>query len=69
MTRSRERSFGQVIRERRRQLDLTQEEIAHGIQTSTPYIGHLESGKHHPSDETITPRTCFSSPILAHTRC
>jgi transcriptional regulator with XRE-family HTH domain len=54
MARTRERSFGQVIRERRRQLDLTQEETARGIKTSTPYIGHLESGKRHPSDETLT---------------
>ena len=53
MARTRERSFGQVIRERRRQLDLTQEETARGIKTSTPYIGHLESGKRHPSDETL----------------
>ena len=54
MARTGERSFGQVIRERRRQLDLTQEETARGIKTSTPYIGHLESGKRHPSDETLT---------------
>jgi len=53
MARTKERSFGQVIRERRRQLDLTQEETARGIQTSTPYVGHLESGKRHPSDETL----------------
>ena len=43
MARSKERSFGQVIRERRRQLDLTQDEVAHRIKTSTPYVGHLES--------------------------
>ncbi|MFZ2060057.1 MAG: helix-turn-helix transcriptional regulator [Candidatus Binatus sp.] len=54
MARNKQRSFGQVIRERRRQLDLTQEETARGIRTSTPYIGHLESGKRHPSDETLT---------------
>jgi transcriptional regulator with XRE-family HTH domain len=54
MARTRKRSFGQVIRERRRQLDLTQEETARGIKTCTPYIGHLESGKRHPSDETLT---------------
>src|ERR1019366_7040069 len=54
MARIKERSFGQVIRERRRQLDLTQEEIARRIKTSTPYIGLLESGKRHPSDKIVT---------------
>jgi len=54
MPRSKERNFGQVIRERRRQLDLTQEEVAHRIKTSTPYFGHLESGKRHPSDKILT---------------
>ena len=47
-------SFGQVIRERSRQLDLTQEEVARRIKTSTPYVGHLESGKRHPSDKIVT---------------
>ncbi len=54
MARIKERSFGQVIRDRRRQLDLTQEEVARRIKTSTPYIGHLESGKRHPSDKILT---------------
>ena len=54
MARTKEPSFGQVIRERRRQLGLTQEEVARGIKTSTPFVGHLESGKRHPSDETLT---------------
>jgi transcriptional regulator with XRE-family HTH domain len=54
MTRKRERSFGRVIRERRRQLDLTQHEVARRIKTSTPYVGHLESGKRHPSDKVIS---------------
>lgn len=48
-----ERSFGAAIRERRRQLDLTQEEVGKRIGTSTPYIGHLESGKRHPSEKVI----------------
>lgn len=47
-------SFGQMIRDRRRQLELTQDELAHRIRTSTPYIGHIESGKRHPSDEILT---------------
>ena len=54
MVRTKEPSFGQVIRERRRQLGLTQEEVARGIKTSTPFVGHLESGKRHPSHKTLT---------------
>ena len=53
MARRNERTFGQVIRERRRQLDLTQQEVAGSISTSTPYIGHLEAGKRHPSDKLL----------------
>src|ERR1700730_4077987 len=53
MIRRKERIFGQVIRNRRRQLDLTQQEIARRIEVSTPYIGHLEAGKRHPSDEVL----------------
>lgn len=54
MARTKEPSFGQVIRERRRQLGLTQEEVARGIKTSTPFVGHLEAGKRHPSHKTLT---------------
>ncbi len=54
MAKSKNRTFGQLIRERRRQLDLTQEEVARRISTSTPYIGHLESGKRHPSEKIVT---------------
>jgi transcriptional regulator with XRE-family HTH domain len=45
--------FGQMIRDRRRQLELTQDELARRIRTSTPYIGHIESGKRHPSDQIL----------------
>ena len=45
--------FGQLIRERRRQSDLTQEQVARQVGTSTPYVGHLEAGKRHPSDEVV----------------
>jgi transcriptional regulator with XRE-family HTH domain len=48
-----QRSLGQMLRERRRKLDLTQLEVAQRIGTSTPYIGHLEAGKRHPSDKVI----------------
>lgn len=47
-------TFGEVIRERRRQADFTQREVARRIGTSTPYVGHLESGKRHPSEEVIS---------------
>jgi transcriptional regulator with XRE-family HTH domain len=47
-------SFGQMVRDRRRQLELTQDELAQRIKTSTPYIGHIESGKRHPSDQILT---------------
>jgi transcriptional regulator with XRE-family HTH domain len=50
---ARSRSFGRVVRERRRQLDLTQEQLARRIKTSVPYIGHLEAGKRHPSSQVI----------------
>ena len=43
-----------MIRAKRRELDLTQDEVAARIKISTPYIGHLESGKRHPSDKIVT---------------
>jgi transcriptional regulator with XRE-family HTH domain len=46
-------SFGQLIRERRRQLGLTQQKVARRVGASTPYVGHLESGKRHPSDKFV----------------
>jgi len=46
--------FGQVIRDRRRQSELTQQQVAKRVGTSTPYVGHLEAGKRHPSDEIVT---------------
>jgi transcriptional regulator with XRE-family HTH domain len=51
---AKERSFGQVIRERRRQLGLTQNTVARRIGASTPYVGHLESGKRHPSEKIVS---------------
>ena len=49
-----DRSFGNVIRERRRLLNLTQEEVALQIKTSVPYVGLLEAGKRHPSERVVT---------------
>jgi transcriptional regulator with XRE-family HTH domain len=48
-----ERSFGDLIRRRRRQLNLTQEEVARRIKSSVPYIGLLEAGKRHPSEKVV----------------
>jgi transcriptional regulator with XRE-family HTH domain len=47
-------TFGELIRDRRRQLDLTQEEVAREIETSIPYIGLLESDKRRPSDAIVS---------------
>lgn len=47
-------TFGGVIRERRRQHDLTQSDVARLIGTSTPYVGHLEANKRHPSEEIVS---------------
>ena len=49
-----DRSFANVIRERRRQLNLTQEKVALEIGTSVPYVGLLEAGKRHPSEKVVT---------------
>lgn len=46
-------SFHQLIRARRRQLDLTQQEVARRIKTSVAYVGHLEAGKRHPSPSIV----------------
>ena len=54
MAKGNRRDFGQVIRARRRQLGLTQQEIGRRIKTSTPYVGHLEAGKRHPSDKVLS---------------
>ena len=48
------RTFGGVIRARRMQLGLTEQEVAGIIRSSTPYIGQLESSKRHPSDKMLT---------------
>jgi len=53
MVRRKERTFGQVIRERRRELNLTQREVARRVNVSIAYIGHLEADKRHPSDKIL----------------
>jgi transcriptional regulator with XRE-family HTH domain len=47
------RGFGQVIRERRRKLDMTQQDLAQRIETSMPYIALLEAGTRHPSEKVV----------------
>jgi transcriptional regulator with XRE-family HTH domain len=54
MARIKERNLGQVLSERRRRLDLTQQVVARRIGTSTAYVGQLESAKHHPSYKVVT---------------
>jgi transcriptional regulator with XRE-family HTH domain len=45
--------LGQIIRARRRQLDLTQKEVAERIKTSVSFIGYLELGKRRFSVRTM----------------
>ena len=45
--------LGEIIRKRRRQLELTQKEVATRIKTSKTYVGYLESGKRRPTETTI----------------
>ena len=52
-SRSKARTFGRVIRDRRRQLDLNQEQLAPRIRLSAQYVGMLESGRRHPSDKVL----------------
>jgi transcriptional regulator with XRE-family HTH domain len=53
LPKSRAVGFGQIIRARRRQLDLTLEEVAKRIKTSQQFVGRLESEKRRPSETTI----------------
>ena len=46
--------FGSVIRARRRQLALTQEQLAQRAGTSVPYIGYLETGRRHPYEKMVS---------------
>ncbi len=47
------KSFGCIIRARRRELNLTQEELVRRIKTSFPYVGLLETEKRHPSERVV----------------
>jgi len=46
-------SLRKIIRDRRRSLDLTQEELASKIGVSTAYVGHLETARRQPSDQVL----------------
>jgi transcriptional regulator with XRE-family HTH domain len=45
--------FGSTIRARRRELDLTQDEVALRLHASAAFITHLEMGKRKPSDKML----------------
>jgi len=45
--------FGSKIRDRRRQLHLTQEELSRLINTSVSYVANLEGGRRRPSDKVV----------------
>ncbi|HEV3110433.1 MAG TPA: helix-turn-helix transcriptional regulator [Candidatus Binataceae bacterium] len=45
--------FARTIRDRRRQLDLTQQDVARRIGTSVAYIAHLEADRRHASEKVI----------------
>jgi transcriptional regulator with XRE-family HTH domain len=47
------RRFSQAIRARRRQLELTQEQVARRTRLSLSFVGNLEKARRRPSDETI----------------
>lgn len=51
------KAMGRRIRQRRRQLDITQERLAELAGVSTSFIGHIERGSRIPSLET-TWRIC-----------
>jgi transcriptional regulator with XRE-family HTH domain len=47
------RSFSEVIRKRRRELDLNQELVAKRAGVSAQYINHIETKRRHPSDNVL----------------
>jgi transcriptional regulator with XRE-family HTH domain len=53
MAKSSIRKLSQLIRERRCQLDMKQEDLARRIGTSASYISNLETGKRRPSQKLI----------------
>jgi transcriptional regulator with XRE-family HTH domain len=45
--------FGKAVRRRRRELDFSQEEIAHRAGLHRTHVANIERGEHNPSLETI----------------
>ena len=45
--------FEQAIRNRRRQFDLSQGEVAQELGVTPAHVGHLENGRRRPSDEIV----------------
>lgn len=50
---ARQRLFGDRVRARRQDLEITQEDLAHRAGINRTYIGSLESGQRNPSLDTI----------------
>lgn len=48
-----EKSFGRVIKDRRRELSLTQETVAKKVGVKANYIGYLERDMRHPSQKVV----------------
>src|SRR5450759_4268265 len=48
-------SLGDIVRQRRRELSLTQDEVAERIGISKPYLSNIETGraKNPPSDKVV----------------
>ena len=46
-------TFGQKIRNRRKELDYTQAELAERVHTTQPYVSRLERGWFNPSMQMI----------------
>jgi transcriptional regulator with XRE-family HTH domain len=46
-------ALGQIVRRRRRELNLTQSEVARRIRTTAPFMGDLERGRRLPSDRIL----------------
>jgi transcriptional regulator with XRE-family HTH domain len=53
MAKRRRCDFGSTIRKRRRELDLTQDEVALRLHTSAAFVTHLETGQRRPSDKML----------------
>lgn len=48
-----QKEFGRLVRKRRRDLDMSQEELGHKSDLNRGYISDIERGKRNPSLEVI----------------